>query len=519
MLKIYNKNFIKSYLNLYIDKTDKLDNFIENYSVIITNDNEKPLFSQTTRYNQFPKNKYIITQLKNPLYNKEKNVWLSKNSDSIKKKIKIILNKITKNNYDKLSVDFNNILNNINNISSIHEINNYICNKLTNDKEFHYIYIKLCKNIWYNNNIKYNIIDIVKKNNIYYWGYKGDNINYNKQYNSIELLKKNINTSINFRNIFINLIVNKLIQKDELFKEIKTIDNDDGIFKIKNKIFSYTLFLTKLYLDREIKEVDYNNYIYIYLKNDVLYNEDIEALYIILTNFKNVFSKSFSEIIKNKLDKLDKNNYDDRLLFFIEFINNSVVNINNKINYKNCLNIKPIKKENKENKENNEQVPNIDIEKIFNKYISDNYKLDKFLLLNSNIIPELIEVSIFDVFENNINLKKIINLISYLYIKRKIHRRQIIKQLYVILDDYTDICIDYPNMHCLFISFIELLSKSIRVNIINNKFVIKMIKSVNDKNHLIKIINEIKSVCKKITNSALNTINNYLENNNHNLKK
>ena len=140
MLKIYNINFIKSFLNLYKNKTDILNNFIESYNVIITNDNEKPLFSQTTRYNQFPKNKYLVTQLKNPLYKKENNIWLSKNSDSIKKKIKIILNKITKNNYDKLCIDFNNILKTVNNLDTINEINNYICNKLTNDLISLYLY-------------------------------------------------------------------------------------------------------------------------------------------------------------------------------------------------------------------------------------------------------------------------------------------------------------------------------------------------------------------------------------------
>jgi len=512
MLKIYNINFIKSFLNLYKNKTDILNNFIESYNVIITNDNEKPLFSQTTRYNQFPKNKYLVTQLKNPLYKKENNIWLSKNSDSIKKKIKIILNKITKNNYDKLCIDFNNILKTVNNLDVINEINNYICNKLTNDKEFHYIYIKLCKNIWYNTNLKYNIIDIVKKKNLYYWGYKGKEINYDKHFEKVELLKNNINSTINFRNIFINIIKKKLLEKDILFEKIKTLNDDDQIFKIKNKIFSYLLFLTKLYLDKEIKEVEYNNYVYLFLKKEILYNEDIECIYIILNSFKNVFSKSFSEIVKNKIDKLDKKYYDDRILFFIEFISSSIVNKNNKFNYKNCFEKNIKQKENKEKLE-------VDVEKLFNKYISDNYKIEKFLSLNSNSIPELIEVSVYDVFENKINLKKIVNLLSFLYIKRKIHRRQIIKQLYMILDDYCDICIDYPKIHSTFITFIELLSKSIRVNIINNKFVIKMINSIDNKNYLFIIIHHIKSLCKKITNSALTTINKYLEENNHNLKK
>ena len=131
-----------------------------------------------------------------------------------------------------------------------------------------------------------------------------------------------------------------------------------------------------------------------------------------MNSFKNVFSKSFSEIVKNKIDKLDKKYYDDRILFFIEFISSSIVNKNNKFNYKNCFEKNIKQKENKEKLE-------VDIEKLFNKYISDNYKIEKFLSLNSNSIPELIEVSVYDVFENKINLKKIVNLLSFLYIKER----------------------------------------------------------------------------------------------------
>ena len=219
MSKVFDIEHITKYLTIFKNKKKELNTFLKSYMEIINEDNLKPLFSQTTRYNQFPKNKYIVNnQLKNPLYKKNKDAWAPNNNiETLVKKIKIILNKITNSNYDKLVMEFNYIITNLYTITDIEEITKYIYNKILKDKEFHSIYFKLCKTIWYNKTTKYNIINIVKKNNNYYWEYKNCDIKYDKKFNTIDSLKNNINNTINFKNILIRIINNIIYNKDEYF--------------------------------------------------------------------------------------------------------------------------------------------------------------------------------------------------------------------------------------------------------------------------------------------------------------
>ena len=149
---------------------------------------------------------------------------------------------------------------------------------------------------------------------------------------------------------------------------------------------------------------------------------------------------------------------------------------------------------------------------MYSKYASNNLSVLAFNRLNITDIPELLDIIVYDIFENNINKNKILKLISYLYSKRKIHRRHIIKQLYITIENISDILIDYPNGSKLFVEFIESLSVDIKVNLINNKFVNKLIKSISNSNYLNTIIMEILNSCTKITNSASDTLKNFIKN-------
>ena len=493
---LININDIKKYINIFNKKCNKLNNFLKSYEVIVSEDNVKPIFSQTTRYNQFPKNKYSYSNKPNPLFNINNNAWIpTKNeNECFLKKIKIILNKITPNNFDKIIINFIEIINKINDIDNIKEINKILILKIIKDKEFHNMYFKLCKTIWNNDTLRYNIIKIYKKTNKYYWQYNGKENDFIQPFNIIDTIKSNINSTINFKKMLITDLLFEINNKNIYFNKIKEMDNDDEIFKIKNKIFSISLFITKLYKFKEINEIEYNNLLYKFIDKDI-FKEDIETIYIILKEYNNIFSNTFIDIIKEKLHNISILNKDKRTEYFLEYIKDNI-SLNKSLN-----------------KSLNNDKPSINSEDMYSKYVSNNLSVLAFNRLNITDIPDLLDIIVYDIFENNINNKKILKLISYLYSKRKIHRRHIIKQLYITIENISDILIDYPNASKYFIEFIENLSVDIKVNLINNKFVNKLIKSISNLNYLNIIIIEILNNCTKITNSAYESLKIYIKNN------
>jgi len=110
-LRIYNYKDLLLLLDNFKDKDNNLNDFIKEYEEIIHKDKKKPLFSLTSKYSSFPKKKFErgeSTQSSND------NNWLPSNDtfykpvievnedDKINTTIKIILNKITNDNYEKI---------------------------------------------------------------------------------------------------------------------------------------------------------------------------------------------------------------------------------------------------------------------------------------------------------------------------------------------------------------------------------------------------------------------------------
>ena len=146
-----------------------LESFCRNYSQKVTEDRKAPLFSKTTKYNNFP----VRCQWKSKTYNKNNNKNKNKNRNKIDKynkwrkdnmiatKIKkvagikglaiTILNKITENSFEKQSSNLLICLNNNKSCDSGYIIANLILEKIWYDKGFYELYIKLCKKLWEDN--------------------------------------------------------------------------------------------------------------------------------------------------------------------------------------------------------------------------------------------------------------------------------------------------------------------------------------------------------------------------------
>ena len=124
--------------------------------------------------------------------------------------------------------------------------------------------------------------------------------------------------------------------------------------------------MTKLYNNKELSEVEYTRYMSIILDSSKLYDEDIEAVYIIIsTHDINIFSKYTIDYIYNKIIQIKKDKWDERTFFFIDYI---LIKLNKKITPKNTF-----EKPRSNNVVDNSVKSDINIEKIYFKYISNNY--------------------------------------------------------------------------------------------------------------------------------------------------
>src|SRR5690606_2705142 len=133
-----------------------------------------------------------------------------------KKNIKIILNKLSENNFDILFESIMCEINKNNTFEIINIIINEIINKIIFDKKFHNVYAKL---IGLLNNSKYilNFVTIFENNNELYWYFNNEKKIYGP-YSNEKILHEFILTKYKFINIFIDnleIIFNKYLDSEK----------------------------------------------------------------------------------------------------------------------------------------------------------------------------------------------------------------------------------------------------------------------------------------------------------------
>ena len=161
-------------------------NFLENYKDIEHEDFKKPIFSQTSKFKKIPNNFKNYKYLKinrdnddNDNDNEKKNAWTfespTEDNEKISVLIKTYLNKISEDTYKKISGDFINELNLVSNENLFEILSREILNKCLFDTKYRNLYINLCYKIWNNKQIHYNLINVIYKDDLYFWEYNSDN--------------------------------------------------------------------------------------------------------------------------------------------------------------------------------------------------------------------------------------------------------------------------------------------------------------------------------------------------------
>lgn len=405
---MYTIEFINSIESKYQSLRIDNDNFLSFYNKYLELDNIKPLFISKT------KNKY------KKINNLNEDIWkitvLNNNIELFKKNIKIILNKLSENNFDILFESIICELNKNNSYEIIDIIIKEIINKIIFDKKFHNVYAKLIM-LLNNNKFILNFLTIIENNNELYWYFNNEKI-LNGPYSNEKILHEFILNKYKFLNIFIDNLEN-------MFN--KYLDSE------KNYIYSILEFIYKLF---EYKLINHKIIHQILLKFIYYFNKDFDEKYI------NYFIYYFDILLKN-------NFFEKKILFeyinYIKKIIDNIENTRNKILLENIIDTNDIKTdiifEHKnidkiiDKLNNNNQ--NIIIEKILNLNYDKNiiiYSLIKYIL-NKNkrdynnyinfikqcqfISPDDLKINIISFIHNNLiedqkpNMISLISLINH----------------------------------------------------------------------------------------------------------
>jgi len=358
-LRIYNYKDLFLLLDNFKDKDNNLNDFIKEYEEIIQKDKKKPLFSLTSKYSSFPKKKFERgdSTISSSNENNNNNNWLPPtdtfykpviqiNEDNkINSSIKMILNKITNDNYDKISVELLEFLKKIKTKNNLIVLSHEILKKNMYDSKYQNLYIDLSFKIWTKKDILNNIIVINENNGEYtYTINHGNDIENDLDLDENKEIFKNKNdiykilyTKYNFYNILFTTYEKEFLKKNENFEKINHDSslNDETKFKLKNKIYSIFEVILRMF------NKNYTNYDMVekfinILLDDKVYKETIECLFINKNYLVEKIDKNhliiILEKIKNYKDEVEK--YEGRIKFFYEELINL---LENKISLIKCL--------------------------------------------------------------------------------------------------------------------------------------------------------------------------------------
>ena len=228
--------------------------FISSYKEIENEDLKKPIFSQTTKFKKNPnnyKNYKNYKYLKISRENEEVvNTWNfdspTDESDKISVMIKSSLNKISQDTYKNISIEFIKELEEVKYCNNLFDIlSKEIINKCLFDNKYRLLYINLCNKIWNNRIIHYNLVNIVNKEDNFFWDYENQTYGpFNKEIDA----KNDIFNKLNFKKFFVNYIQKLYINKDLSLENLA----DDDFFKKKKQILLLIELISIMYLEKYI---------------------------------------------------------------------------------------------------------------------------------------------------------------------------------------------------------------------------------------------------------------------------
>lgn len=434
MKQIYKYEFILSLKPQYTSEIEELSDFIKHYENLLKEDSVKPIFSQTYQYEVFPKKK-SYKKLKKSLICKPKT-----DREIIKKTIKMILNKITENNYTVLIETLVCEIGKFNNADILTILVDEIISKIIFDSSFHDIYIKICQRIATMKNYYENLITItIDDDNKLYWTLNtSDNkTKLNGPFESEEEIRAYTDKHINFKYYLLNELQNQFKKKDEYIEESKN-DDDEQRYRSRRRIFAIIEFIGKLYQKKFINEI----IVHLCFLELLNYNKNIQP--------PEEYIESFSI-----LWRITNINNDYLINQYLQCINNLIKN------YTWPMRIEFMMEDILDSKNYNKQQtqkfnPNDDIDDIIYTFKTKlNYNETTSLLQKyKNYIPNILQSIIICALEDNKNQKNYYNLITKCSF---IPFNDILNTIYQIGNNIDDVDIPYARKNL--ISFIILFNK------------------------------------------------------------
>jgi len=546
-LRIYNYKDLLLLLDNFKDKDNNLNDFIKEYEEIIHKDKKKPLFSLTSKYSSFPKKKFErgeSTQSSND------NNWLPSNDtfykpvievnedDKINTTIKIILNKITNDNYEKISLELLEFLKKIKTKNNLIVLSEEILKKNMYDSKYQNLYIDLSYKIWTKKEILNNIIVIHENNEGYSFRLNGENKQKTQTVVNDELFEdiyKNKNdiykilyTKYNFYNILFTTYENEFIKKNDNFEKINInlSISDELKYKLKNKIYSIFEVILRMFNKNYTSYDMVEKFINILLDGKI-YKETIECLFInknyLIEKIEKNHLINILEKVKSYKEEVEK--YEGRIKFFYEefisLLENKIKTIKPKENLSySSLVKKNMKDDNMKDdnmKENNLKEPlikgniNKNISLINNKDLRNNryHELnenDDNLEMEENTMTEeeqeinyekytkafkdyikgksmnetiillskckyYLQDLIWNYFEYKRDSDRYISLISELYKRKIIFKRELIYTINNYIKNIEEYCIDIPEFPKNLAIFLSKISYKLNNTFCNNKLV------------------------------------------------
>jgi hypothetical protein len=457
--------------------------FFEKYKEIENEDFKKPIFSQTTKFKKMPNQYKNFKNFKNfKSKNKEetKNTWSFENPVEDNNKIIILintyLNKISEDTYKSISNNFIEELLLVDNPNLFNLLASEILKKCIFDVKYRNLYLYICQKIWCNRQLHYNLVNIVEKDNLFYWNLKTDSTKQSNAFLNENAINNDIFLKLNFKKYFINYIQELYFKKDYSFENL----DEEEVFIKKKKILLLVELIGLMYIEK---------YIYFDIINIII----IDLLHIdSFSKIEDIEYEALYSLIK--IIKENKKNYnsliDYKIIFeeYIKIINNLIKNVEltkrTRFFLDEIIIMFDIFIQNKSTLDVNENKKDMSKEKEFkeNKFNKTTF-LEKIQNINSNNIEEL--VSIYNDLNNSIRNDILYKSIDSFINQKKINDNLItflnkindVNNIYSIIEklinNIDDIMLDIPNAHLKLTYLIENLSyeymkKNDFINILNN---------------------------------------------------
>jgi len=270
-----------------------LESFAGKYSQKVTEDRKTPLFSKTSKYNNFPvrcqwksggsernNSRYDRRRERPKTYDRfqPKDEWRKASSSSspiqrmvptkIRKVAGIkglaikVLNKITESNFEKQANELLKVLLENKEKNSVNIIAELILEKVWYDKGFYKLYVNLCKKLWENDEWVsecYQVHCVEKGKKEYFYSLNLESTTkpaLKGPYDSKEKAMAEAKKMVNFKSIFISLCRDNFYKRHTFISEASGLPDSTKKYKLKRRLFGTVEILGHFcnmgYLDENI---------------------------------------------------------------------------------------------------------------------------------------------------------------------------------------------------------------------------------------------------------------------------